>query len=301
MPITRTIEMAACEGCCEDVPNCPTVQCRTRDGPEATICGHPEFADASTPPKKYRTISVTGKWRDCTYDVSDCSENPEDQDVQIYSGSCEYSAEDCSTNNTLMTTYGRHIGSSPCAEPSTTPNDYPICNRAYSPSIYDYVAVATVTATQTQLEWDYSTATPCGKISDVFYRTWFDAINWELTNVATIFEAIARETPSAWSAYGTCSTSGVTFVSQRGSGDFTSTWREGQLRASCENLVAGESYKLTISTQKRLTGSSDAWATGPSIENTFVAAGTTDTISDIDLPLIDQYEVRVSGVGIELL
>jgi YD repeat-containing protein len=99
---------------CEEQVFPGTIKFNSKCG-TAKLCGFSEYTSPSTPPKKYRTETLTGHENDTDYGSPGCGGTLGNSSTRTYSGSCQYSSVDCSTTTTEKMVFSLNGGS-----PTTT-------------------------------------------------------------------------------------------------------------------------------------------------------------------------------------
>lgn len=288
MPIEIVIEMPECTGCC-GTPICGTMECRVRSGASsATLCGFSEYASPSSPPKKYKVKTFSGSTPTLYYTGHNTCDVPSNCGwTDTFSGSITY---DPSSSCTVPTGTGVQTRSGSCGNDGT--DNVTTINVYVAGTGYTYVSAQT---TYTQVADNTCHTVP--STSDGIKRTSTSVVE-TLSSEDTIDDAISRAGYGSWGSWGACDTTKYSSISTRGAGVFTSTFQEGEARVCCSNLTIGHDYRATLATEMRTTGSSGSWSVGPSVVLDFTASSTSEC-SEIEIPLVDQMEVRATGINVE--
>lgn len=254
-----------------------TLECRTRGG-TATLVGHDEFTSPSTPPKKYRDMSVSGYWATCDYSGFGCTGHV-DANRMEYAGTCNYSATTGSATNTFNRKYG--VNTDCNTPPTTSAYDNPLCERPYTPdtgSNGDYPSIATITTSGLTRKWDYENGTwaPCTQAGGV-YRTWHGEVDWVLSTEDTEADAIARLVAgTSWGSWltvgGGCSLPACCLANyEPRTAGFSFAYQEAQLRVTASGLTPSTNYDAVVPIYRRTYGSGSY-----AVYELLIVSGTTD-------------------------
>lgn len=291
MPIEIVIEMPTCEGCCG--PSCGGVQCQVRSGSgPATICGYSEFTLPSTPPKKYLLKTYSGGYSTTYYVGLACTMPIAGCDRGVYTGENTYDPSDCTLDEAATQSFETTGCIGAC-----TPLGPPSISTA--PANFGTGSSGAFAVVVTQTRQELNSSGVCGSVFVCGSSSNMAVANgvMELTNEDTIYDAIDRVGYDAYGPLGDCDTDTYSFITLRGAGEFTSSFQQAQAQTCCTGLVIGAAYEATMITEMRKTGSSDPWVTGPSVTHGFTASSTTECTA-LEIPLVDQKEVRVGSIGV---
>lgn len=268
---------------------------RSRTG-TATLCGFSEYTSPSTPPKKYRRQTISGDWRNCDWNNADggCIGGADNRDTEVYSGTYTYSPTTCATTNAQVSNYyadGTDDQACASAMPFVS-SGTPAAN--FVPSFLP-AGHYTLTTAPTSNSWVYD-ATCYNLGGGNGYRTISGTITATLDDEDTLVDAIARATPSSWTAFTNNFAATIASIEVRGAGDFTSAYTEVEAEVVVAGLTIGQSYDVEIYTETRIAGSSDPWVVGPTTVISFTAGAVTETLN-ATLYCGDGMEVRATGAA----
>lgn len=265
--------------------------CASESG-TATLCGSSEFTNPSTPPKKYRNLSVSGYWQTCNWDSANgaCTGATGNSDRMTYQGSCSRNSATCGITNTLERLYGS-TSLQPCNPPAGSHYDNLECDRPYNPVNFsngDYPTIFQESNTQTVRTWTYEVG--CTDLGS-FGRIWSGTVTWTLSQQDTDADAMARATKTPGSS--------CTATHQpRGAGVFSFDFSEVNYDLNASALYIGLNYKITVDWLEEDYGGGNPSTTQKTYN--FTASATTHTESD---SVICPYgkQVTVQNAVIEIV
>lgn len=239
----------------------------------ATLCGFSEWL-ASSPPKKYLTLTSSGGVKQCTYGGTVCgTANPT---VALFSrvGTSTYNPSGCSVVYAVQTER-RDILSDCSLSPTTLFGaPYQVTQRTTSPvtdcvKTYDGDSYSEVYGGNCQNLGGFSIRNNLSILQD-------------LSNEDTEDDAIARATPSG------SGTSNVSYKETRGAADFTFLWQDSTLTVTASSLVIGQSYTITVPTTTEDYGGGGAVV--GQIDHIFVASASSEPVV-IPIPVASGKQV----------
>lgn len=247
-----------------------SIECRTKSS-TATLVGFDEYSSASTPPKKYRTQTLSGTLRYCqgqSPNNPDCSGNFNDSTRDDYSGSYEYSVVDGSqTNNQLRARYGRGGPAAACGSGEVfQSNNVPAQN--FTVNDFTTGCFPLVSSTQTQKTWQ---GQGCGCTGTSFYESTTGTVTATLSNEDVETDAIARANVMAvWSAWSAGSpTSCMASIEQRSGYSFL--YQTAEYRITKSGLAPNTNYDIRFNVLRRTYGGG-----AYSFYQTLMVSATTD-------------------------
>ncbi len=247
-----SITIGPCPGCCDDKP-CVIgeLSCVTAGG-TACLCGIEEYTSPSSPPKKYRTQTLSGSMT-CCIRPGGCSggitTNPAAQ--RAYSGTYVFNASTCAETNTQETDYGQvptNPGGYTCYSPSMSFDSTPGKNVTFDPPCT--IGLTTVT---TQTSQTYSGTGIC-ESSAVFQAIQTGQFKKELSNEDTEDDAIARLMAGA--GFHACSGTPCCLAQwEARTTGFCFAYQDAIWTITVEELVPGKTYKVPVDFYDRPFGS----------------------------------------------
>jgi hypothetical protein len=274
------------------------MSCRTRGG-TASLIGFSEFASPSTPPKKYRIKTWTGRHDRCNYSTqANCNAGTPIQgsDASIRTLVCTYNKTTGALTSTGSIVTNQNLGVCPATTVISTIYDCSLDFLGGNQNTDNF----TYTVTQTQIN---ETGIPgCTFHGVVWTKDPVSTLQEQLTDEDTETDAISRLLAGAggtWSSWtvtgngsgGTCIPSSccLSRYEQRTTG-FGFVYQEAQFQINQTGLVANTPYNVSVDLWRRAfgTGSFAFW-------KTITVAGTTDSSGVL---FIDQQSVPID-VGFE--
>ena len=264
---STTFTATACTDCCGIEVACASMECRTRGG-TASLCGYAEWTGyESTPPKKYRTKTLSGSLFWCYYSGTPCTTKTSSFGY-TWGGTCYYNASTCAL--TQSGTSVLNHGDATCAlttdDPATT-----ACGITGATSSLDETLTSTV-----------RTLVGNGNcVNDSGWRqasgTATDTLSVEDTEADALSRLLAGAggTWSAWSA--ASSTTCLARWQNRTSG-FDLIYQEAQWRIVFTGLSASTAYSVQVKMYRRTYGSG-----GYTLYQTQTAMGTSDGSGNLTL------------------
>lgn len=229
-----------------------TLQCRTRAG-TATLCGVSEFTAPSSPPKKYRTQTISGMMTICFFSGTPCLVAATDGQGYRWSGAYTYSATTCATTNGMVEAHFPGDGTpaicgvSAVSDGSTTPGQpfQPVYGPGY----------ATIVETPTTQTWTYGgSCTALVGFPPNSTKTGTAVVT--LSNPDTDADAIARfqaGTPyGAWAPCATPATCCLAGFQQRTA--FTFGYADAQYRIAAAGVTPSRAVCAAIDIYRRPYG-----------------------------------------------
>ncbi len=285
----------ACE-CCAPSSG---LQCRTRGG-TATVCGYSEFTSASSPPKKYRTITFSGNTLVCTYTSGTCLTTV-DSAYSTYSGGRSYDSATCVESS--FTDRYTFAGAPGCAATGGSAN-----GSGSTPHGWDAPGGITDTA-KTATVWSQDGDGICGAPGSNKKRPTGNVRTQTLTNEDTEQNAIDRLLAGGggtWGSFttvgdgtgGTClATSCCNAKYQARTSLFTFAYQQSEWRVSRSGLRASTNYRVTLTYYRRLYGTSDAWVAYATYDGTASsnASGVMLT-TGVAVPITRGYETHANDL-----
>lgn len=264
--VTQGTTATSCE-CCAALP-CVVVSllCRSRGG-TATLCGYDEYTSPSTPPKKYRTRTLSGSLAWC-YEQNGggfCNGVTTGGFRIDYSGSCVYDASTC-----IPTVGGSaHIfGFDTSCAPDGS--DTPIVGCGVTG------ADPSVTVTLGQLT---RTVTGTGLCATDVYRkatgTATETLSVEDTESAAINRLLSGA-GGVWSAYGASLTCGASWEQRTTS--FSFLYFEGEFKGTAIGLTPNTDYRTFVDIFRRHYGSGSY-----TLFATMEISGTSDSSGNFEV------------------
>lgn len=235
-------------------------ECRTRGG-TATLIGHEEFTSPSSPPKKYRTKTLSGEYQKCGYgNFSSCPSTLgpfAGTNGLKYSGSISYHPLTGAVTDTTLKQHGTGGGGGTCAAVGSWTDWVPpnVSSAVETLTSGSYLARVT-----TQIA-DYNTTDGSCSTTYGTYPERIDVMTLrnDLSDEDTEADAITRLQASAswgsWSA--ATSTSCKASYEQRTSG-FSFAYTEAGFRDTI-SIPSGQTGILKVGLYRRARGSSDPW------------------------------------------
>lgn len=232
-------------------PNCPccdvpcitgVMSCETRGG-LAELCGHSEYTAASSPPKKYRTLTLTGSLSWCYYFAvgGTCGPTSAGGFTITYDGTCVYNSSTCAfTDGSIHHILGLNASCSPDGTDTLTTG----CGITGVPGSPGPELDEVLTPT----EW---TLTGNGHCDNTLIRKASGSASARLTNEDTESNAIDRLLAvSPWAGSAGCGAS----WEERTSG-FSFHYLEGKWTVTASGLTPGKRYSTNIEFWRRTYGS----------------------------------------------
>lgn len=177
----------------------------SQSGGTATVCGISEYAFPSTPPKKYRTQTLSGSMTGCIY-VTACAHPANGGGyAQNWTGQFKYSATTCGTTNTQLETVFGSNGDPTCGA-SLTPLFVNSEGQTFSPgSAFGAPAQTNVSLPQTNaFNWIGTCTGPGGAPPNAIQN---GQCLWTLSDEDLDADAIARLiAANPFPAFVTCAT-----------------------------------------------------------------------------------------------
>lgn len=285
MAIIRSIIVAlAC--CCGVTTSC--FSCRTRGG-TATLCGLEEYTSPSSPPKKYRTGTITKNTHSTS--TSDgftvCNPGPFScmANRTTIEGTLSFSALDCSITECPVETRYTQPSPSSCDLEEGEPEEF--CGA--DAEILACGGSPTVTPTSWTETRSESGELSCGEGVAGDY-TFECSSNGSLSDEDTDADAIARAQTSAWGEWGeVCSAT----WEQRVSG-FSFAYQDAQWRITESGLTPSTSYDFTVEYWRRPYGGGPGdWVLFATLALSESTDGSGDLITtEEDIPNVAGYETE---------
>jgi hypothetical protein len=283
---------------------CSGLECRTRGG-TATLCGFSEYASASTPPKKYRTQTLSGQWRTCNNNAADagCTNQQDLKDREVYSGTYSYNGTTCATTNAQVANYyADGTDDQPCDDTmpfvsTSTPS------ASFAPSFLPagkYVQ----TTTKTTNNWDFNGVACYDLGGGNGWRLQSGSVTAALTTEDTEADAITRLLAGAGGTWGSWITSGAVgctgtppscCLAQREARTtgFSFIYQESQFRVVKTGLTAGVTYGIQVKIYRRTYGSG-SYALYQTLTVTATADGSGNATFSGDVTNDSGYESYAS-------
>lgn len=268
-----TITIAGCLPCCGG----PAIECRTRGG-TAILCGYSEYAGhASTPPKKYRTKTLSGSYQfdeyfggyspPCDPANLNCSR------VKTFSGSCEYNANTCAvTSAGVEATTG-------CATGNAN-----VCTISPFPDNFTY----NTTATTKTITGDSSGCIDLGFMATQMVGTpdATETLSSEDTEADAAARLLATVNYSGW---------GAGCTSQYESrANFQFAYVEAQFRYNATGLANSTNYTLSVEAWRSLHAAAN-YALYAYVNTVFTTDGTGAATITGDVPIQVGYDTYVAN------
>lgn len=245
-----------------------TISCISESG-EATLCGFSEFANPSSPPKKYRKKTLSGLRSRCNFNtLSDCTNSVNTQGSDITNSgnmTCEYSAIDCSINRVGQMDILQD-GSCPAITHLSYHTD---CQYVITSDPSDQFTVTNTKTTQQEFF----------KGDCAFSGTLYSHAT---TTLASLLEVEDTESDAIARASKTAGELCTAFRESRGASDFSFLFRDVGFTINCTNLINGINYTVIIDILEENYGGGGS-VTSKRTYN-FTASGTTHTVSDVLVP-----------------
>jgi hypothetical protein len=249
----------------------------------ATLCGLSEYTTPSTPPKKYRTETISGSAQGCLFEAADCTGPVRASGTSgsmSWSGSYNYSQADCTTSTSQAYSGSSYAAGADCGTggtpfsaslaPGPTPdptsgNPVDMLNTTNPPPPSYGPTLVTLRILKTWT-WDTSCLNVGGHgVSNS------GSVSLALSDEDMPDDAIARSVQ----------TPGVLCTAKteaRGAGDFTFEYVVVDFTLTASNLVVGRSYLAQIEILEENYGGGGGVI---SIRNySFAATGVTHDITD---------------------
>lgn len=261
-----TITTTGCECCCAGASASASIS-YVSSLQQGCSCGFSEFTDPSTPPKVYRTCTLSGSITGDTYTDNTCSTVTHTR-VDTVSGGSGYNESTCaftdSTNYTIV-------------EDGTTVYDGPIACGPFG-------AVPGISQSLTQTNETRTGTGACISVAGSWVN-YTGSTMVTLTNEDTPADVIARQTPVAGTsnqAWGII----ATYPGDCSSPNFEASEQSSNWTLSLSNLVEGCSYTVVISYTSPCGNTTET--------HTFTADGTTDTLTG-SVPQVTGCVTTLSG------
>ncbi len=272
--VVKTVTSGTPCSCCAPPSGCLSdgFQCRDRGG-DASLCGFDEFADVSTPPKKYRTKSLTGVLFTCNYSGTLCTPPHTITIRDDFNGVvCSYDAATCATSMNQDAT--RFLDSFPAACPLTSGGaSFPYGFDCSAPFPF---AADIATRIQTATQETVTGSGGCGiRGSDSVKAS--GSVTLNLTDEDTADDAIARLLAGpggTWSAWGV----GSCVASYEDRTGFSFHYTEAQWRIFKTGLLPNAAYSAVIEIWRAPWGTPDFV-----LFQTIDASGTSDPDGNLDM------------------
>lgn len=285
-------ELGAPANCCA-APPCSLIY-QTRSGTFA-LCGIEEYTGASSPPKKYRTQTLSGIYKRCQYNnAANCSaggfgagSGMTINDWREYAGAFTYNRLTCATNNAQTEKTYPGGTSVACA----TQGALVATNTPVAPPITPLSGPTSMVVTQMPTRWQGQGGGSCNPVAK-----FFGTVTADLSDEDTEDDAIARAAVS-WSA---CVPAGPTdcsaFKILRGVGVFSASYRQVQIKINVTGSTLGTVYEATIQLQRRVQGSGSAFVDWVQIFHEFVGTVDGNYVGPwLSVPCDSGYEVAAVG------
>lgn len=253
-------------------------------GGGATLCGFEEFADPSTPPKKYRKVtasgtnSITTPWW-CDTDPCGITTTMEYSGYDEYSAACSLGIHGVQKQTGIVCGVYRDYGTSYLSVMDI------IFNPCYS---FMYSGVCTETATKIT-KTNSVVNSECGGSGTGLIRT--------LSIEDTDSDAISRLMQTAtWSPY---TTSYVAAIREQRTTGFSFSYREVKIKTKTSvKFNHGISYKYDYTVQRRIYGSSDPFVDAETISS----SGSPNAEGDFEINVenVAGYESKISNLIVTL-
>lgn len=273
------VNVVGCLTCCgNSVPATIGIECRVR-GDLASLCGYSEYTSPSTPPKKYRTKTLSGnivadKYSDGGCTLYQCTE------TLSYSGSCVYDANYCNlTSNATETVTGCRSAANACCDIGTGDN-------------LGTLFASNVNATAVVLSYSGNVCTTLATGNwKAVSTTAQEALTVEDTEAQAIVRVIADFPWGSWSSspMNTCDS----HYESRSSG-FTFDYREGQWRVTVSGATPSANYTLSLEAWRSLysLGSYTLYAY---VNTAFSTDGSGGAVITGDVPITLGYDTYVAN------
>lgn len=246
-----------------------------------SLCGISEFTNPSIPPKKYRSQVLGGLTRVCAIPAP--GPIPATYDVRVYSGSYDYSATTCAQTNNQLRVDRNQVGGVCVGTPAPTGGGVP----ALTPWFSDYGTPSAWTLTEDQTNQSYQGT--AGFIP-FFCQSTSGTATAQLTNEDGMNDAVARQnTMIGWDVVPAT----VTTSAARGAGVFSASYTYVQVAFDMSGLTAGETYDISITFGRRVTGSGNPFVAYLTAVYSFVAAGGVETTPFVPVPLEYGFDTNV--------
>jgi hypothetical protein len=277
-------------------------------GGTATLCGYSEFTSPSSPPKKYRTRTVTGTMSICWYNDNGCTLKSMTDGLLPGGATKQYDVSTC----VQSTVSDGHIYET-WTPTYTVTCPYTTGGANYSFWTYNMYNFGTqVSLCSNSFLADLTSAglLSCSKAATSEtvtgleickpypYRMWATGQLFQnLSNEDTEDNAIARANASlSWSS---CTPSVPADCSAykplRGAGSFSLSYRSSQYAVDESGLTIGQDYHAKVTLQRRVYGTSDAFVDYALVEFDFTATGSA-TYHDV----ANDSGMETAAVSIEL-
>ncbi len=271
------------------------VQYRTKGG-TANVCGYSEYTTPSTPPKKYRLLTLSGAqdFQHFPFGVTDCSGAPDCRVNFAYSGTCTYDSSTCVVANSGgQYVISRSIGACIGIAPDGT---YPTCSIGSASVLLGDVEVLTKTTRQITCPgfpcYDSGLESASRTVSDKK-----ETLSVEDTDSDAITRLMAA---SSYTGYSTAVAIGdAKSQYQQRTTTFNFTYQYAQYLLTKSGLTPSTLYNGSATIFRRLWGSSDPWV----FVSTVLVSGTTSgggvfTFGPFDLPIAAGYEYTIWNAAI---
>lgn len=272
--------------CCAG--NC-SLELQTK-GATATMCGFEEYSSPSSPPRKYRTQTLSGSCSVCRGGRV-CGGSGSGVQSESFSGTYKFDASSCGETNAQDNLFTNddpdNNGDKACGYTGSGTHFTPGASFG-GPNTVGILSFS-VSSAPTSVQWN-DTACNTGGYNAV------SNVKKQLSDEDTIDSAIARANAGigSWTPCSGGGSSCSAFKAARGSGVFSASYRSTQVRVTVTYLTPGTSYTVTIQLQRRVNGvgSFSDYAT---LTVVFTASASSYTSSWIDVPVDEGYEVAVSS------
>ena len=307
------VKVSSGDGCCpcESQSGCDCngspcfLECRASTGGDgiAELCGHQEYGAPSVPPKRYLIQTFSEDITFCVWPNTTCAGGAGTFAINrnvVAGATATHNADTCArTDAGTRDVYNASV-------PSTCPGiaeTYVFTDAGHSAG-QDMHEIPAVTGfdllSSTSTELVYTAANMCyvSGFSNSGRATSGEKV-WTLSVEDTEENAVNRAAPIGGlePVVGGCG-SMPAYMSQRGAGDFTFTFRRVQARVRLEGAAAGVTYEVTIRFFRRVLNSLGPWIFFGVQEYTVVADGDTGTNEFtpwVDIPNEPGWETKASN------
>lgn len=244
---------------------------------QACLCGFEEYADPSSPPRFYRTQTISGAADVCTYQFSSCA-FPFNEALYTYTGTYTYDKDDCSETNTQNQALTQNNPGDGCGGSLGSPaNTAP--GRNFAPTNINTSGTRVLTSTPTNNEWEYvpdpvSPCTAAGKFTGT--------VNADLSDEDTEEDAENRN-GGDWVPCSSCDSTCSAFKTERDETGKCFDYRQVQTRVNFGAEI-GRSYTVTVTFARRVLGSGGPFLTFGNTELTVTADDVSEHSEWLDVP-----------------
>jgi hypothetical protein len=265
-----------------------TIGCQAKAG-TATLVGFNEFGSPSIPPRKYCKKQFTGRRDRCNFDTqAKCNAGTPiaGSDAKTHGLTCQYSH-----STGVLTTSGANVNyqDTTAVCPSTTfLSSDSNCADTLNPSNQFWIWTSPTLMTENVIG-------QC-LLQGVVYSQVSTTLKIALSDEDTDDMALQRALGGASYAPGACST----YMGVRGPGQYSFNFSYAQVSATLTGCQILQGYLVTFNLGQRIVGSGAPFTPSGTIEFSFGATSTTETVPWQDITTQSGYETALLSVTVSL-